>query len=77
MSYLLTEQTIEGVEILYPPTEGLNEVNVTFQKGLYDGTSPLMPIEVLIDIDDFQDNELVTLVNISELSDEQKRLIGK
>ena len=52
MSYLLTEQTIEGiegVEILYPPTEGLNEVNVTFQKGLLNGTSPLMPI----DIDDF------------------------
>ena len=35
----------------------------------------MSPIEVQIDIDDFQDDEPFTLVNKSELSDEQKLLI--
>ena len=76
-STLLPGETIEASQVFYLPTNGLNDhvyAKVTFQKGS-NASYPLEPIEVLIDIYDFQDDEPFTLVNKSELSVEQQLLI--
>lgn len=52
--FLEPGETIEELEILSPPTEGLKEnhyVKVKFQKGLLDSTSPSIPIEIEIPIE--------------------------
>ncbi|RHW31377.1 S-layer homology domain-containing protein [Lysinibacillus yapensis] len=50
-------ETIEETEILNPPTEGFKEnhfVKVEFQKGVYEGNSTIIPIEIEIPLEELE-----------------------